>query len=72
MTNKQCRTIPHLQKKTAIASWNLARFGLELQNSRWWLEITIIAIAYFLIFWAIVNGIPKNPTTPSAFGQVQM
>jgi signal transduction histidine kinase/DNA-binding NarL/FixJ family response regulator len=52
-------------QKTAIASWNLARFGLELQNPRWWLEITIIAIAYFLISWAVVNGIPKTPNTPS-------
>jgi signal transduction histidine kinase/CheY-like chemotaxis protein len=56
---------PAPAKKSAIANWNLARFGLELKNPRWWLEITIIAIAYFFISWVVVNGIPKNPTTPS-------
>jgi signal transduction histidine kinase/FixJ family two-component response regulator len=56
---------PAPAKKSAIANWNLARFGLDPKNPRWWLEIAIIAIAYFLISWAVVNGIPKNPTTPS-------
>ena len=47
------------------SNFNLARFGIELKNPRWWIEIAIIAIAYFVISGMVVYGIPKTPSTPS-------
>ncbi len=50
---------------TAKLNRNLARIGLEFNNPRWWLEIIVIIVVYFAISWGVVNGIPKNPVTPS-------
>ncbi|MFM7888339.1 MAG: MASE1 domain-containing protein, partial [Pseudanabaena sp.] len=44
---------------------NLAQLRLEFNNPRWWLEIIVIIVSYFAVSWAVVNGIPKNPGTPS-------
>ena len=46
-------------------NWNLARFGIELKNPRWWIEIIIIAAAYTSVSLIIVNTLPKNPNIPS-------
>jgi signal transduction histidine kinase/FixJ family two-component response regulator len=50
---------------TAKLNRNLAKIGLEFNNPRWWLEIIVIIVVYFAISWGVVNGIPKNPVTPS-------
>ncbi len=42
-------------------NWNLARFGVELKNPRWWLEITIIAIAYATVSWVVIKTMPSDP-----------
>ncbi|MBD2176080.1 MASE1 domain-containing protein [Pseudanabaena sp. FACHB-1998] len=49
----------------AKSNRNLAEFGLDFKNPRWWLEITLIIVVYFAVSWSVVNGIPKNPVTPS-------
>lgn len=51
--------------KIAKLNLNLAQNGLEFKNPQWWLEIIVIIVVYFAISWGVVNGIPKNPTTPS-------
>jgi len=50
---------------TAKLNRNLAQLGLDFNNPRWWLEIIVIIVSYFTISWVVVNGIPKNPVTPS-------
>ncbi|MDX2255325.1 MAG: MASE1 domain-containing protein [Pseudanabaenaceae cyanobacterium bins.39] len=50
-----------------ISGQKLSRWGWrpDWRNPRWWIEITIIAIAYGVVSWLVINGIPKNPVTPS-------
>ncbi len=50
---------------TNRSNWSLERFGLELKNPHWWLEIVTIAIAYIAVSWIVVYGLPKHPNIPS-------
>ena len=42
-------------------NWNLARFGVELKNPRWWRETVIIAIAYATVSWVVIKTMPSDP-----------
>jgi len=47
------------------SKWNLAQFGLEINNPRWWIEIICIAIAYFIVSWLITNAVVFYTKVPS-------
>jgi len=42
-------------------NWNLARFGVDLKNPRWWRETVIIAIAYATVSWVVIKTMPSDP-----------
>jgi signal transduction histidine kinase/CheY-like chemotaxis protein len=46
---------------SVASNWNLARFGIELKNPRWWIEILIIAIAYATVSWLVIKIMPSDP-----------
>jgi signal transduction histidine kinase/DNA-binding NarL/FixJ family response regulator len=54
---------------------SLQRFGIDYKNSRWWLEVLVLAISYYAVSWLVLKkmsvpafGTPVWPGTGFAVG----